>query len=249
MLIFLLLFEIGIIFIIVLSHVMLEKKYREVEKSIQIYTSKRAYRTKQSIAFIDDIIKRHVEFVEQKNELPDLYSMIKSSLLREYIGKFTFIGVNNIAHKGKYIMWGIIVLEMTIGCINNVAISLEGIVVIISSILLAIGVETFVIIKALEEKKEATIVLVEDYILNAYPLEANKQTKTNNAKEQKFLEEGQAKQLILLTETQNKISYSVVPENKKNNKREKEVSSGKSNLKEGLKEEDIIRFITNLNNL
>ena len=249
MLLFLLLFEIGIVLIIILSHIMLEKKYKEVEKSIQIYTSRRAYRTKQSIAFIDDIIKRHIEFVEQKNESPDLYSMIKSSLLREHIGKFTFIGVNNIAHKAKYIMWGIIVLEITIGCINNVAISLEGIVVIISSILLAIGVEIFIIIKALEEKKEATIVLVEDYILNAYPLQANKQTKTNNSKEQKSLEEGQAKELILLTKVQNKNSYSIVSENQKSNKREKKVSSGKSNLKEGLTEEDIIKFITNLNNL
>ena len=205
MLIFLLLFEIAIIFIIVLCHMMLEKKYKEIEKSIQIYTSKRAYRTKQSVAFIADILDRHEKYVNEEDQVTDLYSMIKSSLLKEYIGKFTFIGVNNVANKAKYIMWGIIILEMAIGFINNINTSLEGIIVIISSILLAIGVEIFIIVKALEEKKEAMIVLVEDYILNTYPLQTNNKTKVSNNKDERMLEEGQAKELILLKKAQKKI--------------------------------------------
>ncbi len=249
MLIFLLLFEIAIIFIIVLCHIMLEKKYQEIEKSTQIYTSKRAYRTKRSIAFIADILKRYQKYISEEHQVPDLYSMIKSSLLKEYIGKFTFIGVNNVANKAKYIMWGIIVLEMAIGFINNITTSLEGIIVIISSILLAIGVEIFVIVKALEEKKEAMVVLVEDYILNTYPLQTNNQTKVNNSKEDKILEQEQVKELILLTKAQ-KIDFSnELVKNQNRKRQEKGISNSKENSKERLTEKDIVRFINNLSNL
>lgn len=249
MLVFLLLFEIAIILIIVLCHIMLEQKYKLIEKSTHIYTNKRAYRTQQSVAFVDDILKRYHQCSSQGNEALDLYSMIKSSLVKEYIGKFTFIGINNVAHKAKYIMWGIIALEMAIGYINNVATSLEGIVVIISSILLAIGVEIFILIKALEEKKEATIVLLEDYILNEYPLQVNKRVKNDHTKERKVLEEGQVKEIILLAKVQKKTSSPIALDNQKGKKEEKEDSSIKIASKEKLTEEDIIGFINNLNNL
>lgn len=246
MLIFLLLFEIAIIFIIVLCHMMLEKKYKEIEKSIQIYTSKRAYRTKQSVAFIADILDRHEKYVNEEDQVTDLYSMIKSSLLKEYIGKFTFIGVNNVANKAKYIMWGIIILEMAIGFINNINTSLEGIIVIISSILLAIGVEIFIIVKALEEKKEAMIVLVEDYILNTYPLQTNNKTKVSNNKDERMLEEGQAKELILLKKAQKKDFDTKPIKNCNKKKQEKEISVPQVKSKERLTEKDIAMFINHL---
>ncbi|ADZ82791.1 hypothetical protein [Cellulosilyticum lentocellum] len=254
MLIFLLIFEIAIILITILSHIMLEKKYKEIERSTHIYTNKRAYRTEESIAFIDDIIKRYQKFTDQENESPDVYSMIKSSLLKEYIGKFTFIGVNNVAHKSKYVMWGIIVLEMAIGYINNVTTSFEGVVVIISSILLAIGAEMYIIIKALEEKKEAIIVSVEDYILNAYPLHVNKEVKVNNIGQETVLEKEQTKELVVLTQAKNKALSYVISEDKEDKKDKKDKKGSDTNKykiesKEGLTERDIIGFINNLNKL
>ncbi len=249
MLVFLLIFEIVIAFSIVLSHIMIGEKYKEIEKSTQFYMDKRTYRTEKRIAFTDDVIKKYLRFIEQRDELPDLYSMLKSSLLRSSIGKFTFIGVNNVANKAKYIMWGVIMLEMAIGFMNNTVTSLEGIIVIISSMLLAIGMEIFIIVKALEEKKEAIIVLVEDYVLNAYPLQTNKQEKVANMKEDKVLEEGQAKQLILLTQSQRVNSSTVLVEDQKRERKERKSDNIEVKQTEGLTEKDIIRFINNLNNL
>lgn len=247
MLLFLLIFELIIIVIITLSHKMLQKKYTEIEKSTYIYTNKRAYRTQKSVVFIDNIVKRYLGYIDKENEAPDLYSMIKSSLLKEYIGKFPFIAVNNVAHKAKHIMWGIVVLEMAIAYINNVATSLEGIVVIISSILLTIGIEIFIVINALEEKKETTIVFLEDYILNAYPLQMNNIVKSSHIKEEENSEENATKKLILLEENKIKESRLKVDDKQKsvgdgNNKK-------RTNLEEGLTEKDIIEFIKHLNKI
>ena len=245
MLIFLLLFEIAIIFIIVLCHLMIERKYKEIERGTYIYTDKRAYRTKQSVAFVDDILKRYQQYTNAEDTDPDLYSMIKSSLLKEYIGKFTFIGVNNVANKAKYIMWGIITLELTIACINNIATSLEGIVISISSILLAIGVEIFTIVRALEEKKEATIVLVEDYILNTYPLQKNKQVTGNDVSSVE-LEEGPAKEHSLLAKDQKKNISAMPLSTQQEENIEKKVGNQKERIKKQLTEKDIAKFINNL---
>ena len=171
--------------------------------------------------------------------------MIKSSLLKEYIGKFTFIGVNNVANKAKYIMWGIITLERTIACINNIATSVEGIVISISSILLAIGVEIFTIVRALEEKKEATIVLVEDYILNTYPLQKNKQVIGNDVSSVE-LEEGPAKEHSLLGEDQKKNISAMPLSTQQEENIEKKVGNQKERIKKQLTEKDIAKFINNL---
>ena len=247
MLIFLLVFEVILISITVLCHIMIEKKYKEIERGASIYTDKRAYRTQSSVAFLDHVLKRYQEYTIEKGEVPDLYSMIKANLLREYIGKFTFVGVNNVANKAKYIMWGIIILEFAIALMNSITTSLEGIFVIASSILLAIGIEIYTIVKALEEKKEATIVLVEDYILNTYPLQMNKQinkqTKLHTSNKEKIVVETIIKGNGYAEETQKEDSQKELVKNKKNDKKRK----GKGEME--LTEKDIAQFIKNLNKL
>lgn len=249
MLMFLLIFEMIIICIIVLCHIMIEQKFNEIEKSTQIYTNKRAYRTKQSVAFIEDVIKRYQKYVSKKNQEPDLYSMIKSSLLKEYIGKFTFIGVSNVANKGKYIMWGIIILEVFIGFINNEVTSVQGIIVIISSLLLTIGIEIFIIIKAVEEKKEAIIILVEDYVLNMFPLQINTQIEIRNNTENGTLEDRQISEMISLKKSEEKDFSTVLVKGQNKKSQEKEINTIKRNIKKTLTEQDIAKFINNLSDL
>lgn len=245
MLIFLLVFEVVIISITVLCHIMIEKKYKEIERGASIYTDKRAYRTQSSVAFMDYVLKRYQEYTIEEGGVPDLYSMIKVNLLKEYIGKFTFIGVNNVANKAKYIMWGIIALELVIALFNNIATSLEGIFVIVSSILLTIGIEIYTIVKALEEKKEATIVLVEDYILNTYPLQMNKQInkqmKLHTSKKEKIVVEKITKGNDYPEKTQKEGSQIELVKSKKNDKKRKEKGE------KALTEKDIAQFINNLN--
>lgn len=263
MLIFLLISEILIAFIIILSHKMLKIKYAEIEKSTHIYMDKRAYRTQRSILFIDGITKRYLEYIKQQGELPDLYSMIKSSLLKEYIGKFPLTAVNNVAHKSKHIMWGVIILEMVIAYINNVAMSLEGIVVIISSILLTIAIEIFIIISSLEEKKEITIVIIEDYILNAYPLQASKVDKSDIAHKEKMLSEESSieespaqkapiekqpkKEIALLN--QEKKQDSTISNRQRTDNNEENNKKEEVNDKTRLTEKDIASFIKHLNKI
>lgn len=253
MLICLLIFELMMIVVITLSHKMLQKKYKEIEKSTHIYMNKRAYRTQKSVVFIDNIVKKYLTYTEKENEVPDLYSMIKSSLLKEYIGRFPFTAVNNVAHKAKHIMWGIVVLEMAIAYINNVATSLEGIVVIISSILLTIGMEIFIVINALEEKKETTIVFLEDYILNAYPLQVNKSVKSDQRKAEKSSSDDITKKVVVLEESKikepdlSKKAHLTMEDKQKsiehtNNKK-------RTVIEEGLTEKDIIEFIRHLNKI
>ena len=241
MLIFLLVFEVIIISITVLCHIMIEKKHKEIERGASIYTDKRAYRTQSSVAFMDHVLKRYQEYTIEEGDVPDLYSMIKANLLKENIGKFTFIGVNNVANKAKYIMWGIVALELVIALFNNTTTSLEGIFVITSSILLAIGIEIYTIVKALEEKREATIVLVEDYILNTYPLQMNKQMKLHTSNKEKEAVEKATKEKVFLEKSQKEDSYKEVIKNKKNEKKKKE----KGEM--ALTEKDIAQFINNLN--
>ena len=245
MLLFLLVFELILISVTVLCHIMIEKKYKEIERGASIYTDKRAYRTQSSVAFMDHILKRYQEYAMEEGEVPDLYSMIKANLLKEYIGKFTFIGVNNVANKAKYIMWGIIALELVIALINNITTSLEGIFVIASSILLTLGIEIYTIVKALEEKKEATIVLVEDYILNTYPLQINKQMnkqmKLYTSNKEKIVVEKITKEKGYAETTQKEDSQKELVKTKKNDKKRKK----KGEM--ALTEKDIAKFIKNLN--
>ena len=171
MLMCLLIFEMILMLLIILTHQMILQKYKEIQKSVTVYTSKRVYKTTAHIAFIDQLIKRYQYYIQKKHEIPELETMVRNHLLQEHIGRFSFIGVSNVAQKVKYIMWGIIGLEVVIMVVNRSTQTLESVIVIAASVLLTIIMEIYSVTKALKVKQEALIALVSDYILNTYPIE------------------------------------------------------------------------------
>lgn len=172
MLIYLLLFEVILAALIILTVCMVEQKYKEISISLGLYKNNRAYKTQEKIAFIENIIEKYQVCKLQSEDQVDLESMIKSALGKEQIGKFTYIGVRSIALNGKHMMWAIIGLELLIVLLNKLGASLLVVSVMGGSILLTIFIEMFLIIRALDEKKEALITDVEDYVRNTYPIES-----------------------------------------------------------------------------
>lgn len=177
MLITLLVFEIILATLIIFTTSMVENKYKEIDQSLKLYANDRAYKTAQHIDFISRVIERYKVCLEDTDERPDIDSIVKNYFYKEYIGRFTYIGVKNVATKTYTIMWGGIFLEAAIALINKVTTQYETIVVIISSILLVMLIQVFTVVKGLEEKKEALFISIEDYVLHTYPLKERKKVE------------------------------------------------------------------------
>lgn len=174
MLISLFIFEIILAMLVILTTCMVESKFKAIEKSLYIYGNSRAYKTQQQIALIEKIINRYKECGEDTDEEPDLESIIKHYLCKEYIGRFSYVGVKNVALRLKGVMWGVILVEGSIAVINQMGNVMPTIIIITMSILLTIAIAFFCIIRGLEERSEALIIVIQDYVLNTYPLEMKK---------------------------------------------------------------------------
>ncbi len=182
MLIFLLTFQTIVLCICILSHKMIEKRYKDIEESIIILNDSKAYRTEDKVCFIRDIIDRYRSYENIGNDSMqgknvELKNMIQVDLLNSKIGKFDFIGVYNIATKIKILMRYSVLIEVLILYVNSELQSEKGIIVLIMGIGLAILTEIIVIIKALESRQESLILTIEEYILYKYKIELNSKEK------------------------------------------------------------------------
>ena len=155
---------------------MIEKRYKDIESSMTILNDARAYRTQEKISFIKDIVSRYRSYLllkdsHIKGKNIDLNTMIQNDLLKSKIGKFTFIGVYNIATKIKIVMRYSIVLEILILYVNSQLKSYQAVIILTIGIGLAILTEGIVIIKALDKKQDELILNITEYILYKYPME------------------------------------------------------------------------------
>lgn len=89
------------------------------------------------------------------------------------------MSVKNIALKVKNLMWGVWAVEVIIAWMNQMTGDGQAVVLITASLLLTIIMTIYVIVRGTEEKSEALIDEVIDYIRNIYPLERIKQQKGN----------------------------------------------------------------------
>ena len=171
MLIVLFIFEIIIVGLTIFTTHMVEHKFKEIEMSLAMYCNKRTYKTRANIDFIESIINTYHKLVLSTDEEPDLESAIKRKLQNEYIGKFPYISVKNMAIKVRHMMWGILALEFIIAWINEEINSGQVIILITLSLLLTIMMAFYGIIRGVDEKSEALIDEVLHYVRNIYPLE------------------------------------------------------------------------------
>ncbi len=182
MLITLFAFEIILIVLTMLTTHMVEHKFASIQASLGMYCSKRTYKTKADINFIEMMIAEYNHLCSDTDEEPDLPSAISLKLHKEYIGRFSYVSVMNIANKAKYLMWGIFISEIFIAWINQVTNQGRALVIIFASLLLTVIMCFYGIIKGLNEKQETLIDEVTHYIKNVYPIEVKKQKKQEEAK-------------------------------------------------------------------
>lgn len=177
MLIALLVFEIILIGLTVFTTHMVEHKFTGIHNSLDMYCSKRAYKTKADINFIETIIMDYKRLCIDTDEEPDLPSAVSLKLHKEYIGKFTYVSIKNIAIKAKHLMWGVFAAEILIAWTNQVVGDKQTIIITTTSLLLTMMMYFYGVIKGIEEKQETLIDEVTHYIKNVYPMEQIKQNK------------------------------------------------------------------------
>lgn len=195
MLITLFAFEITLIILTVFTTHMVEHKFASIQASLGMYCSKRIYKTKADIHFIESMIESYNNLCSDTDEEPDLPSAISLKLHKEYIGRFSYVSVMNIANKARHLMWGIFGAEILIAWINQVTQDGKAIIIIFASLLVTVMMCFYGIIKGLNEKQETLIDEVTHYIKNVYPMEVKKQKK--------IAEEKSNKEKILRTDTTN----------------------------------------------
>lgn len=174
MLIALFIFEVLLTGLTVFTTCMVEHKFKEIEQSLKMYTNNKAYATETRIAFIEGVVNRYKECMDDSDEGPDIDSIVKNHLSKEYIGKFPYVSVKNIATKVKRVMWGVIVLEILISIINGDGATLQTVIMASASTFLTISMEFYTIIRGLNEHSENLIAEVSDYVVNVYPLQKKK---------------------------------------------------------------------------
>ena len=154
--------------LVVFTTYMISHKFKNIEASLEVYGSARAYKTQADIAFIEKVLMRYKEGID---------SIIKATFYKEYIGKFPFQSIKNIATKVTRLMWGIIAVEAVIAATDKSMNAAPTIIMITTSILMTILIEMFKFIKGIEEEKDTIITLVQDYIVNIYPIEMRRKLK------------------------------------------------------------------------
>lgn len=177
MLVGLLVFECCLSVFVILATSMVEHKFKTIEVSLGLYKNKRAYKTQQHIAFIEDILEKYKRCLGTSAlEEADLESLIKKRLKEEKIGNFTYPVIRSVATQLRKLMWGVILLEAIIIVVTGQINMLQNIIIIVSSMLLTLCMEFYCVLRALDEKNDALITDIEDYVYNIYPRKVAKLT-------------------------------------------------------------------------
>lgn len=226
MLITLFVFEIIIVGLTILTTRMIEHKFKMIEISLAMYCNKRTYKTKANINFIESILNIYDKLILDVDEEPDLESAIKRKLQHEYIGKFPYMSVKNVATKAKRLMWAILSLEFIILWVNQEDYTGQMVILISISFLCTIIMEFYGIIKGINEKGEALIDEIIHYVRNIYPLEQSHTISVVEPKQNApiSLEEHKVKRESIRT------NEKVQEVNKQSNEAETEINSEMSKV-------------------
>lgn len=249
MLIALFVFEMLLIILTVFTTHMVEHKFQAIQASLRAYCNKRTYKTKADIEFIETIISDYKRLCSDTDEEPDLPSAVSLKLHKEYIGKFTYVAVKNIAIKARHLMWGILTTEVLVSCVNKTTQEGQSLLILLTSLLLTVMMCFYGIIKGLDEKQETLIDEVTHYVRNVYPLEVQKQE--NLLKQEGVGEKAQpAKESVEDCEHEKKLNQQVKAVLKtdpvESESKKSQNQSSKKAPQEKLSAKDIAHFLENL---
>ena len=159
--------------IIIFATTMLQNHFRKIEKSIAIYHNPKAYKTGSDIAFIRDLTEKYQKVYELgESGHIDLGAMIQTAFYAKKVGKFPYYRVQNIALKGKWIMWGILGIQVVLGILSMSTKSfILNLIFLVMSALLCLVITLLGIFKGIHEQREQLFIKLQDYITNTYPTE------------------------------------------------------------------------------
>lgn len=238
MIIILLVFQIIIVGLTVFTTHMIEHKFKTIQRGLEIYYSKRAYKTKANIEFIECIVSEYKRLRSDTDEEPDLPSAINIKLHKECIGRFSYDSIKNIALKTRHMMWGIVGLQCLITWINRGFNERYTLGMIFGSLLITIMMCLYGIIKGVTEKEEMLIDEITHYIKNVYPIEEVKKQNKELTDQKTYMEKEK------ITEEDSKEKNSLEQIKECSDRTEKVC---KESVKEiGLSANDIAQFLKNL---
>ena len=194
MIIILLVFQIIIVGLTVFTTHMIEHKFKTIQKGLEIYYSKRAYKTKANIEFIESIVGEYKRLRSGTDEEPDLPSAINIQLHEECIGRFSYDSIKNIALKTRHMMWGIVGLQCLITWINRGFNERYTLAMIFGSLLITIMMCLYGIIKGVTEKEEMLIDEITHYIRNVYPIEEIKRQNKQITDQETYIKKEKIKE-------------------------------------------------------
>lgn len=171
MIIILLVFQIIIVGLTLFTTHMIEHKFKTIQRGLDMYYNKRAYRTKANIQFIESVINEYNRLCSDTDEEPDLPSAIRIKLHKECIGRFSYDSIKNMALKTRHMMWGIAGLQCLMTWMNEGFNERYTLGMLFGSLLITLVMCLYGIVKGVTEKEEMLIDEITHYIKNVYPIE------------------------------------------------------------------------------
>lgn len=172
--ILLFIFQIINVILIILTTIMLQNKFTKIQLSLEGYCDKRVYKTEKDTEFIRFIIDRYKLLYESRDEEPDIERIIVRKLQQDFVGKFKYSSVKNLALRGKNFMWAVLGVQALMIIINHSFENIREIILLNSSILLTLMMTFYVILKDVQDKEKTLIDGIIYYVRYDYE-EARKQ--------------------------------------------------------------------------
>lgn len=163
---------------------MIQNHFKKIDRSIQIYTDKKVYKSKSDIYFLASLLEKYKLISQYNKHDVDIMVMVTKTFYEEQIGRFKYTKVQSIATKGKVIMWGVLASQMGVQLLRGtITYSEISFIMIIANSIICMLVALVGVIKSIPEEREKLFIKLEDYIVNIYPAEIEWQDNKNNIKE------------------------------------------------------------------
>lgn len=170
--------------VILFTSSMLQNHFTKLEKSIAIYTDTKAYKPERYIDFISKLIERYKVLSQEKLKKIDIETMILKALYEEKVGKFFYVHIQSIALQGRAIMWAVLVVQITFEILGkNPGQSISHFIYIVASTFLCMIITLMSVFKSIRDQRDQLVIKMQDYIVNAYPVEVSWKNKQKNIKE------------------------------------------------------------------
>lgn len=167
-----------------LAIAMVQHHFNRIEKSIRIYGDPKAYKPRSNIVFIETVINTIRELGEKELKGEYIQRIIHQCFMEQKIGYFSCKWTQNIAIKGKFIMWVILGIQIAIEILGkSPGNSVSNFIFIVGSTLLCLFFSLVGIVKNIGEYRMNLLCKVQDYIMNTYPVELANKNKSKDIQE------------------------------------------------------------------